>query len=303
MKTSQRIVNLDFADLKKPFKLAFTGGKGGTGKSTTALLYAFKLIKKGYRVLFLDLDVECPNDYIILGKDDIGRLMKKTLNYYPEIDEDKCQHCGLCVEKCEANALFQISGKTPKLNKDLCSSCGVCWTICPHNAINKLEFQNGAIYTNQISDNLTLVTGRSIEGVRETSPVVDETRLFVEKEYSAGSDFDVIIIDTAAGTHCSVISALEKVDFALAVTEPTPLGNHDLRIILDVLKVLYVDSGVIINQWDLGDVSLVEQTIKKKQLKLLGKIGYSKKLAQIYSKGKFWDHQELAHHLEMVKDY
>ena len=43
-------------------KIAITGGKGGTGKSTVAVLMANKLVKEGKRVVLADCDVECPKD-------------------------------------------------------------------------------------------------------------------------------------------------------------------------------------------------------------------------------------------------
>ena len=49
--------------------VASTGGKGGTGKSTFAVLLALKLSNQGRRVLLCDCDVECPNDHLLLGKE------------------------------------------------------------------------------------------------------------------------------------------------------------------------------------------------------------------------------------------
>jgi MinD superfamily P-loop ATPase len=48
-------------------KIAITGGKGGTGKSTVAILMANKFAKEGKKVLLCDCDVECPNDYLLLS--------------------------------------------------------------------------------------------------------------------------------------------------------------------------------------------------------------------------------------------
>ena len=43
-----------------------TGGKGGTGKSTVAVNLAWELSKK-FNVVLADVDVECPNDHILLS--------------------------------------------------------------------------------------------------------------------------------------------------------------------------------------------------------------------------------------------
>jgi MinD superfamily P-loop ATPase len=264
--------------------IAVTGGKGGTGKSTVAILLAFSEVTKGKKVLLVDCDVECPNDYILLGINDLHNPAEKTYSFYPKFLPDKCTKCGLCVRSCKSSALFQPSQSVPKLSEDLCSSCGVCWTICPNNAIKKKRKLNGEIFKNRIAKNLTLVTGRSIPGVRETSPVVEQVREFVRE---VKEDFDLVIIDTAAGTHCTVMSALDGADKAYAVTEPTPLGAHDLNIILKVLKVLKIPSEVVLNRSDIGDKCLIDEIADDNEVKITREIPYNKKLAKSYSKGNF----------------
>ena len=47
-------------------KIAVTGGKGGTGKSTVATSLAVESAKNKKTVL-VDADVECPNDHLLLS--------------------------------------------------------------------------------------------------------------------------------------------------------------------------------------------------------------------------------------------
>lgn len=269
--------------------IAVTGGKGGTGKSTFAILLALEKSLAGNRVLLVDCDVECPNDYLILGFEDPGELIKETMAYYPEIDTEKCKKCGVCVKSCRANAIFQVPGKVPEVNKGLCSSCGVCWHVCPEGAIQKKAEKNGDIFSREVSKNLRLVTGRSVPGVRETSPVVDKTREYVE---GISDEFDLCIIDTAAGTHCTVISALDEADTAYAVTEASPMGAHDLNVILQVLEIIKVPSSVVVNQYDIGENSLVDEVVKQRGSKVAVRIPYSKELAEAYMSGKIIDRQK-----------
>lgn len=285
--------------MKKTRSIVVTGGKGGTGKSTVAILLAFKAIQKGYKVLLVDLDVECPNDYIILGIDELKTKNQNTFADYPVIDAEKCIKCGKCVSSCTANALFQSPGEAPTLNKTLCSSCGVCWNVCPAEAITKKKEKNGAIYSDKLSKNLTLITGRSLPGIRETSPVVEQTKQYAYELLEKSNDYDLIIFDTAAGTHCSVIRALEEVEEAIAVTEPTPLGKHDLAIILEVLDVLKVPYGVVVNQYDVGRMELITDLLNDKKVMKRGKVPYSKNLAEIYSSGKFFENKNLSDLLEL----
>lgn len=99
-----------------------TGGKGGTGKSTFAVLLALKLSKQGKRVLLCDCDVECPNDYLLLNKE--ARDPKQIYQEYPELDEEKCEKCGSCSKVCRQNAIFWVEEKYPVFFHDLCNGCG-----------------------------------------------------------------------------------------------------------------------------------------------------------------------------------
>ena len=73
-------------------KMAITGGKGGTGKSTVAVLMANKLVGAGKRVVLVDADVECPNDYLLLGQR-LGAAKRKVFARLPQFDQAKCQKC------------------------------------------------------------------------------------------------------------------------------------------------------------------------------------------------------------------
>lgn len=96
---------------------------------------------------------------------------------------------------------------------------------------------------------------------------------------------DVVLFDTAAGTHCPVITALLDVNSALAVTEPTPMGAYDLNLILDLCKKLKVPAKIVLNQADLGKKKEVEKIAKRYKLKIEKEIPYSKKILEGYSKG------------------
>ena len=58
-----------FANDKKEAKtIAIVSGKGGVGKSNTALNFSLELQKRGKKVLLIDLDVGMGNIDILLGK-------------------------------------------------------------------------------------------------------------------------------------------------------------------------------------------------------------------------------------------
>ena len=272
--------------------LAVSGGKGGVGKSTIACLLANKFLRQGKKVILCDCDVECPNDYLLLGKK-LEKPVKKIFAEFPRLIKKKCKKCGLCVKTCRNNAIFQPPKNYPIFIRDLCSGCGACWTVCPFEAIKTEKEEIGKIYLNKISkphlksQNLKfwLATGVAKAGLEETGPVVREVKKFA-LDFAKKQNADIVIFDTAAGTHCPVINALLDVDFAYAVTEPTPMGAHDLNLILDLCQKLKVKTKIILNQADLGKKQKIEKIAKKYKIKIKKEIPYSKKLVEAYSKGE-----------------
>jgi len=264
-------------------KISITGGKGGTGKSTIAVLMANKLISEGKRVVLVDCDVECPNDYLLVGQK-FGKSKQKVYAEFPVLDKKKCTKCGLCVKTCRSNAIFQTPGQYPIFIKDLCSGCGACWIVCPEKAIQPKKEEIGKIYLSKIKE-FYLITGVAKAGLEETGPVVTETKKFA-LNFAKKIKADYLLIDTAAGTHCPVISALMGCEKAFCVTEPTPMGAYDLNLILDLCKKLKIPTEVILNQADLGDKKRVEEVVKKFKIKIEKEIPYSKKIVEAYSKGE-----------------
>ena len=261
-----------------PLKIAITGGKGGTGKSTVSILKASEFLKQGKKVVLADCDVECPNDYLLLGQE--LKEKEKVYGEFPKLIKEKCNKCGLCVKTCRENAIFQRPGQYPIFVKDLCSGCGACWTVCPFGAIKPKKEEIGKIYLNKI-DNLYLVTGEAKAGLEETGPVVRGVKEFVDK-----IEADVVLFDTAAGTHCPVINALLGVDVAYAVTEPTPMGNYDLKLILELCQKLGIPAKIILNQADLGDKKEVAKIARQFQTEVEKEIPYSGDLVRAYSRGE-----------------
>ncbi|MGB2762617.1 MAG: ATP-binding protein [Minisyncoccales bacterium] len=267
-------------------KIAITGGKGGVGKSTVAVLLAKEYIKKDKIVLLCDCDVECPNDYLLIGEK-LKKLVKKIFAEFPKLNKNKCQKCGLCAKTCQSNAIFQAPGKYPVFIKDLCSACGACWAVCPYDAINPRKEETGQIYLNKVKSlkPFYLITGMAKSGLEETGPIVTQLKEFA-LDFARKIKADYLLFDTAAGIHCPVISALLGCDFAYAVTEPTPIGSHDLNLILDLCKKLKVPVKIIINQADLGAQKEIKKIAKKFGAKIEKEIPYSKEIVDAYSKGK-----------------
>jgi MinD superfamily P-loop ATPase len=87
-----------------------------------------------------------------------------------------------------------------------------------------------------------------------------------------------IIIDGPPGIGCPVNASLSGVDFVIIVTEPTCSGLHDLKRLVDLLKMFRIPSGVIINKYDInpGMSREIETFIESEKIRLLSKIPFSK---------------------------
>jgi Na+-translocating ferredoxin:NAD+ oxidoreductase subunit B len=54
-------------------------------------------------------------------------------NYYARISEDLCTGCGICLKRCQMDALA-LRGKKVTVDPDRCIGCGLCVTRCPAGA-------------------------------------------------------------------------------------------------------------------------------------------------------------------------
>jgi MinD superfamily P-loop ATPase len=144
------------------------------------------------------------------------------------------------------NSLFRAKEKTILLMGE-CNGCEACFLVCPSDAITRGQRSVGTTYKS-IQGKLTLYTGALHPGLEESALVVTALRQRVAEE---AEQYDVILVDTSPGTHCNVIDALKGSTHVLAVTEPTPLGAHDLDLMLSLLDMFEVDRTIFINRADL----------------------------------------------------
>jgi len=249
--------------------LSIASGKGGTGKTTVAVNMVLSLKD----VQILDCDVEEPNVHLLLQP-----KINETKPVYistPRVDEKKCDHCGKCSEFCEFNALF-VTPEKVLFFPELCHSCGGCMLVCPKNAITEKNVEIGVIKKG-VAKGVELVYGELNVGEPMPVPVIKG----VKKQIKSNK---TVIIDSPPGTSCPVVESIHGSDYCLLVSEPTPFGLHDLKIMVQVLEGLNIPFGVIINRAGIGDRKIYD-FCEEKDVPILLEIPFQRKIAELYSRG------------------
>lgn len=263
------------------YKIAIASGKGGTGKTTVAVNLFQRLndiCRK--KVQLVDCDVEEPNDIIFFP----GAKKTNEINAFqliPEINKDECTFCRKCVEYCEFNAIVVIPHiNFAEVNSNLCHSCGACTLACSNNAIQEKQESIGTIATYTTVDGNSILEGRLKIGSAMQTMLIGELKQHISKEK------EIILFDAPPGTSCPVVETTHDADYVILVTEPTPFGLYDLKLMVELLEEIKKPYGVIVNKAGLGNNDIYT-FLETKRIELLGEIPFMKKYAECYANGDF----------------
>lgn len=256
--------------------VSVASGKGGTGKTTVALMMALGSV----RTELVDCDVEEPNCHLFLRPE--LECVKEVEVRIPSIVLERCNSCGACVKVCRFAALVMAGGK-PMLFPELCHSCGGCVLACAERAIleaprriGRLEIGTGS----GIYDHVRWLSGKLDPGVPAGGPLIKAVKAEV-------TDCENTILDCPPGTSCSMALAVHGSDVCLLVTEPNAFGLHDLELAMDVVAELGIGTcGVIVNKSEPGLWrGKIQDLCFRKNIPVLMDIPYSREWAEQYASG------------------
>lgn len=249
-------------------KIAVLSGKGGTGKTTVSISLAFIS-----GITILDMDIEAPNTQLFLK----GKQFEenKVKSYYPEVDMSKCNLCGECGKFCRFNAIIPAKNRVIVFEES-CHDCGGCEIVCKSGAITWRAREIGKIFCGKTYFNSKMEYGKLNIGEMSGVKIIKQMyRENIEKN---------LIIDCPPGTSCTTVAAVEKSDYVIVVTELSPFGLSDMKLVVKLLRDLKVPFGVVINKDDSKE-NLVESYCQKEGIEILEKIPFDREIAKNYSEG------------------
>lgn len=71
-----------------------------------------------------------------------------------QIDEEKCDGCGLCVPSCAEGALQIVDGKARLISEKFCDGLGACLGECPNDALRVIEREAEDFDEEAVEENL-----------------------------------------------------------------------------------------------------------------------------------------------------
>lgn len=247
-------------------EIVIISGKGGTGK--TSLTGAFAHLAENK--IICDLDVDAPDLHLLL-RPRREREEEFYSGFEARIDPGKCDRCGVCASMCRFGAVVERDGGYA-VNPLKCEGCKVCVAFCPASAIRFPEKHCGQWYISSTRFG-PLVHAQLFPGGENSGRLVMVLKQQA-RELAKARGVDRILCDGAPGIGCPVISSLSGTDLAVAVTEPTPSGRHDLERVADLCSHFRVAFAVMINKEDLNprETSRIESFCRERSYPVLARL-------------------------------
>ncbi len=231
---------------RKLKEIVVISGKGGTGKTSVTASFA---VLGGHDIVLADCDVDAADMHLLM-KPDVQQSEAFFSGAIAKIDPDLCTGCGLCEEVCRFDAIFQQDDKyvIEPLN---CEGCGYGPRVCPTEAIDMLDANVGDWYKSNTRLGSSLVHAKLGVGADNSGKLVTKVK-DEAKQLAIAEDKLILLVDGPPGVGCPVVAALAGADYVVIVIEPTVSGIHDLKRVQELIAKFRINSGCIINKFDIN---------------------------------------------------
>ena len=257
-------------------RIAIASGKGGTGKTFVSTNLFWVASQRGIDCVLADCDAEEPNvAEFIAGKE---KRVDEVFQQVPEIDPEQCTFCGKCYDYCSYNAILYLPERgIIQVLTDLCHDCGACSYACQAGAITEHPRLLGKVKHAIYDAGQQLIEARAEVGVYSPVPVI------IRAIHETG-DRELVLLDSPPGISCPFIATVDRADYVVLVSEPTPFGLHDLQLSAATVRQLGKPFGVVVNRAGLGD-DAIYRWLEQESIPLLLEIPFDREIARIYAEG------------------
>lgn len=262
-------------------EIVVASGKGGTGKTFLASNLAILINERLDGAVAADADVEAPDLVLAMGGErrllrsrEVWESMKASIDY------NLCNRCLKCVDVCMFDAIRLVDGE-PRIIEEFCEGCGACAHVCPANAISFRRTRTGRIYSVETAAGVKTTTGDLEIGGRNTGDLVYLVREEA-KEIARGDHAKNIVIDSAPGIGCPVISSLSGADLLIIVVEPTPQSLNGAKRLLKIAESFKMKVTYVVNKFDLNE-EFIKVIDSELGLECVGRIPYDSEAPSSYS--------------------
>ncbi len=256
-------------------EMAIASGKGGVGKSTVSSTIAITLAKKR-KVIAVDADADAPNMHLILGMRESKWEWEEPYSdsMVAKIVQAKCIKCDECRKICPYRAISIDPQGNYVISQVICEGCLTCSLICPvKGAIVREQALSGIMRMTHTKYGFPLISARLSPGRPNTGKLVTEEKT---KAKEIADQETVIVVDSAAGIGCQVVSSLAGANMAILVAEPTPASFNALKRVHTLAKHFMQPAAIVINKWDMNSQlsEEIEAYARENNLDFLGKVPY-----------------------------
>lgn len=261
-------------------QLTVISGKGGTGK--TVLTASFAALAS--KAVIVDCDVDAANLYLLLHPQ-VRETRRFSGGKKAELIRERCTGCLECLSACRFDAVSANQNGPIEIVPFSCEGCGVCASICPYDAIKMVPNVSGEWFVSETRYGPFVHARLKIAEENSGKLVAEIRKKAIELAEKNGSK--LILIDGPPGIGCPVISSLSGADMALAVTEPTLAGIHDLKRVIQTARHFGIKTACCINKFDLNleNSNDIASWCKDHSVPLIGTIPYDTSVTQAMVQG------------------